>query len=135
MPSLNRDVSLAMAVLMDTKNDTLPNGYLYDGRLQVNFVPPGQRVSGFPEGIIFILAMGHPQKSAMYFAAAGASTDGCHYCSLMVGSSSDYGQGSSCGASYGCLYYAGPGKGMGVKAQSGSHTPHGLLVYVLGNYT
>ncbi len=26
MLSLNRDVSLAMAVLMDTKNDTLPSG-------------------------------------------------------------------------------------------------------------
>ena len=112
-----------------------PLGYQYDGRLHVNFVPAGQRVSGFPEGVLFILNIGNPQHSAMYFAAAGATTNGCHYCSLMVGSSASFGQGSSCSATYGCLYYAGPGKGMGVKAQSSAVIPHGLLVYVLGNYS
>ena len=96
------------------------------GRLWVAAVPNGGILTGIPEGAMFLLRMGNPNQSSMWFFAAGGSTNACHHCTRMLGSASLFGKNKNCGASAACVFYAGPGQGMGVQAKSG----YGFLAYV-----
>ena len=89
-------------------------------------VPNGGILTGIPEGAMFLLRMGNPAHSSLWFFAAGGSTNGCHHCDKMLGDSGMFMKNKDCGASRACIFYAGPGQGMGVQAKSGSS----FLAYV-----
>ena len=96
------------------------------GRLWVAAVPNGGILTGIPEGAMFLLRMGNPTQSSLWFFAAGGSTNGCHHCERMLGDSGMFQKNKNCGASRACIFYAGPGQGMGVQAKSGTS----FLAYV-----
>ena len=86
---------------------------------------------GVPEGVIFIVRSGNPADSAMYFAAWGGMTNACSFCRKIGEDNGEFGEGFSCGAAKACLYYAGPERGLSVRATAG----HGFIVYVLKNHS